>query len=181
MKRVVTGIVLGAAAGVFGIIGYELLDQQLVGWLTTGVLLGVASQVMHPVTGRWHWWGGLGGGIILISWALNFVIPYPLWVAWPLLGAVFGCLAPPSGLGRRIGGGAIGLLAGVLGIGIIPLFTMVIFPSLGLPTTFDYDMDVLGLVIAGTFIGGTTAWLQGHKGTIAKKIKKGVTSRGKKR
>jgi hypothetical protein len=42
-------------------------------------------------------------------------------------------------------------------------------------------MDVLGLVVAGVFIGGTTAWLQGDEEKIAKKSKRGKTSRGKKR
>jgi hypothetical protein len=181
MKRVVTGIALGAAAGVIGIIGYELTDQQIVGWLTTGVLLGIAAQFPLLAKGRWLWWGVLGGGIILISRALNFVIPYPPWVAWPLLGAVFGCLSARSGLGWRIGGGAIGLLAGGLGMGILPLITLVLLPALGLPTTFDYDMDVLGLVIAGVFIGGATAWLQGDERKVAKKSKGRKTSRGKKR
>ena len=186
MKRILMGIALGAAAGVLGVLGYELLDQRIVGWLTTGVLLGIASQVTPPATGRWPWWGGLGGGIILLCWALNTVIPVPILVAWPLIGTVFGCLAARSGMWRRLEGGAIGLLAGVLGIGLLPLLTMIVLPLLGLSTTFDYDIDVLGLVVAGAAIGGTTAWLRGvggkKSGKNAKKSKKrGVTARGKKR
>jgi hypothetical protein len=68
-----------------------------------------------------------------------------------------------------------------LGIGILPLITLVLLPAFGLPTTFDFDIDVLGLVVAGVFINGTTAWLQGDEGKIAKKSKRGKTSRGKKR
>ena len=108
-------------------------------------------------------WGVLGGGIIVINWALsNWIQYYPILIAWPLLGGVFGVLCARSGLGWRAGGGAIGLLAGILGMGILPLITMIILPTLGLPTTFDYDLDVLGLVMTGVFIGGTTAWLRGR-------------------
>jgi hypothetical protein len=181
MKRVVTGIVLGIAAGVFGVIGYELLDQRIVGWFTTALLLGIASQLTPPATGRWLWWGGLGGGIVLLCWALNTVIPVPILVAWPLIGTVFGCLAARSGIWWRLEGCAIGLLAGVLGIGLLPLLTMIVLPLLGLSTTFDYDIDVLGLVIAGVFIGGATAWLKKDEGKNAKKRKRGIRSRGKKR
>jgi hypothetical protein len=96
---------------------------------------------------------------------------------------VFGSLGAPRGLGWRIGGGTIGLFAGFFGIGILPLFTIIILPSLGLPTTFDYDMDVLGLVVAGGFIGGTTAWLKGKgdRRKIAKTRKRRIASRGEKR
>jgi hypothetical protein len=181
MKRVITGMALGAAAGVIGIMGYELSDQQIVGWLITGCLLGIASQPLPLAKGRWLWWGGLGGGIILISWALNTLLSYPIWVAWPFLGAVFGYLVPRSGIRWRIGGGAIVLLAGGLGMGILPLITLVLLPALGLPTTFDYDMDVLGLVTTGIFIGGTMAWLKGGRGKTAKKRKRRITSRGEKR
>jgi hypothetical protein len=181
MKRVTTGIALGAAAGIIGLLAYQLTDQQIAGWLTTGVLLGVAAQFPSLSKGRWLWWGVLGGSLIFASWLMGRVVRYPVLVAWPLLGAVFGCLAPPNGLGRRIGGGAIGLMAGLLGIGILPLITLVLLPAFGLPTTFDFDIDVLGLVVAGVFINGTTAWLQGDEGKIAKKSKGGKTSRGKKR
>jgi hypothetical protein len=183
MKRVLMGIALGIAAGVFGAIGYELLDQRLVGWFTTALLLGIASQLTPPATGRWLWWGGLGGGIILLCWALNTVIPVPILVAWPLIGTVFGYLATPSGMWRRFAGCAIGLLAGVLGIGLLPLLTMIVLPLLGLSTTFDYDIDVLGLVVAGASIGGTTAWLRGTgtRKNAKKNKKRGVTARGKKR
>jgi hypothetical protein len=117
----------------------------------------------------------------MASLLVGGLVRYPILVAWPLLGVVFGSLGAPRGLGWRIGGGTIGLFAGFFGIGILPLFTIIILPSLGLPTTFDYDMDVLGLVVAGGFIGGTTAWLKGDEGTIAKKTKRRVKSRAKKR
>ena len=162
MKRVVTGIVLGAAAGICGFIVYELSDQRIWGWLTSGVLLGIACQVPDLAKRKWPWWGLLGGGIIVINCLVGNIVRYPIVVAWPLLGAVFGVLCAHRGLGWRIGGGAIGLLAGILGIGILPLITLILLPSLGLPTTFDYDMDVLGLVVTGVFIGGTTAWLRGR-------------------
>jgi hypothetical protein len=164
MKRVLIGIVLGAAAGVCGMIGYELTDQRIWGWLTTGVLLSIASQLPHLSKGRWALWGLLGGGIIVVSDLVGRVIPFPILLTWSLLGTVFGVLCAPSGLGWRITGGGIGLLAGTLGIGILLLITIIILPSLGLPTTFDYDIDVLGLVFAGIFIGGTTAWLRGRSG-----------------
>ena len=181
MKRVARGIALGAAAGVIGIIVYELTDQQIAGWLTTSVLLGIAALLPPRAKGSWPWWGLLGGGVILASWLLGRVVQYPVLIAWPLLGAVFGCLAPSKGLGRRIGGGVIGLIAGLLGMGIFPLITLVLLPALGLPTTFDYDMDVLGLVVVGVSIGGAIAWLQGEKGQPVKKRKRRITSRGKKR
>ncbi len=181
MKRVAIGIALGAAAGVIGIIVYELIDLQIAGWLTTGVLLGIASQFPNRAQGSWLWWGMLGGGVILATWLLSKVVQYPVLIAWPLLGAVFGCLAPSKGLGRRIGGGAIGLIAGLLGMGILPLITQALLPMFGLPTTFDYDVDVLGLVVVGGFIGGAIAWLKGDEGKIAKKSKRRITARGKKR
>jgi hypothetical protein len=181
MKRVVIGIVLGAAAGVIGIIGYELIDLQIVGWLITAFLLGVVSQLPLRSKGNVFWWGVLGGGIILAAWLAGRLVKYPILIAWPILGAAFGCLAPSRGLGSRIGGAAIGLMAGLLGMGILPLITQALLPMLNLPTFFDYDVDVLGLMVAGGFIGGTMAWLKGDEGNIAKKGKRRSTARGKKR
>jgi len=181
MKRVVKGVVLGAVAGLIGILVYELTDQQIAGWLITGVLLGVAAQLPPRAKGNWLWWGLLGGGVILTSWLVGKVVQYPILIAWPLLGAVFGYLAPTQGLGRRIGGGAIGLMAGLLGMGILPLITQALLPMFNLPTTFDYDVDVLGLMVAGGLIGGTTVWLKGDEGEIAKKSKRRITAREKKR
>jgi predicted outer membrane lipoprotein len=161
MKRKVTGILLGAAAGVIGIIVFELTDQQIWGWLTTAVLLGIASQFPHPAPKRrWLWLGALGGCIIVICYLLGRVVTYPIVVAWPLLGGAFGVICAPSGIGSRITGGGVGLLAGILGMGILPLITLLLLPALGLPTTFDVDMDMLGLGITGVFIGGTIAWLR---------------------
>jgi hypothetical protein len=180
MKSVVTGIILGAAAGVIGIIVFELTDQQIWGWLTTAVVLGIASQLPRPAAaGRWLWLGVLGGGIIVVNWALSkLILYYPILIAWPLLGGVFGVISARSGLGWRITGGAIGLLASTLGMGILPLITLILLPSLGLPTTFDYDIDVLGLLVTGVFVGGTIAWLRGNEG---KMCGKGVKTREKKR
>jgi hypothetical protein len=180
MKRVVMGIALGAAAGLCGTIVYALTDQQIWGWLTTAVLLGIASQLPHPAaTGEWLWLGVLGGGIIVVNWALSkLILYYPIWIAWPLLGGVFGVICARSGLGRRITGGVIGLLAGTLGMGILPLITLIILPSLGFPTTFDYDIDVLGLLLTGVFVGGTMAWLRGNEGKMRDK---GVKTSEKKR
>jgi hypothetical protein len=179
MKRVVTGIVLGAAAGVIGIIVFELTDRQVWGWLTTAILLGLASQLPRSaVAGRWLWLGVLGGGIIVVNWALSTLIQYyPPWIAWPLLGGVLGVICARNGVGRRITGGAIGLLAGALGMGILPLITMILLPTLGLPTTFDYDIDVLGLLVTGIFVGGTMGWLRSNEGKMREK---GVNARGKK-
>ncbi|MBN1254088.1 MAG: hypothetical protein JXA50_02340 [Deltaproteobacteria bacterium] len=174
------GIVLGAAAGVIGIIVFELTDRQIWGWLTTAILLGLASQLPRPaVAGGWLWLGALGGVIIVVNWALSTLIQYyPPWIAWPLLGVVLGVICARSGAGRRIMGGAIGLLAGALGMGILPLITMIVLPTLGLPTTFDYDIDVLGLLVTGIFVGGTMAWLRGNEG---KRREKGINTREKKR
>ena len=81
MKRVVIGIVLGAAAGVIGVIFFELTNQQIWGWLTTAVLLGIASQLPRPAAaGRLLWLGGLGGCIIVGNWALSkLILYYPIW------------------------------------------------------------------------------------------------------
>jgi hypothetical protein len=161
MKRVVIGIVLGAVTGVLGVIVFELTNQQIWGWLTTAVLLGIASQLPRPAaTRKWLWLGIIGGGIIVICYLLSRIVTYPIVAAWPLLGAVFGCITVRSGLGWRITGGGVGLLAGILGMGILPLITLLLLPALGLPTTFDLDMDMHGLVVAGVFIGGTISWLR---------------------
>jgi hypothetical protein len=182
MKRLLLGIALGAAAGVIGVIVYELTDVQIIGWLTAAILLGCASQLTPPATGRWPSWGGLGGGIILLCAVLNIVIPYPSWIAWPLLGAVFGCLAPLSGVRWRIEGGAIGLLAGSLGMGIVILITQIFLPLLNLPPFFDYEFDEVGMIVAGAAIGGTTVWLRGKGGKkFSKNKKRGVSTRGKKK
>jgi hypothetical protein len=146
---------------VIGVIVFELTDQQILGWLTTAILLGIASQLPNPAAARgWFWLGVLGGGIIAICYFISRIVTYPIVVAWPLLGAVFGCLSARSGLGCRITAGGVGLLAGILGMGILPLVTLLLLPALGLPTTFDFDMDMLGLVITGVLIGGTIAWLR---------------------
>jgi hypothetical protein len=181
MKRIAIGIALGVTAGVIGIIAYELTDQQIAGWLIAGILLGVGAQMLPRATGSWLWWGMLGGGVILATRLVGGVVHYPVLIAWPLLGAVFGCLAPSHGLGSRIGGGAIGLMAGLLGMGIVPLITQVLLPILNLPTFFDYDVDVLGLVVVGGFIGGALAWLKGEEGKTEQKSKRRITARGKKR
>ncbi len=175
------GIALGAAAGVIGIIVYELTDQQVAGWVVTGALLGAVAQLPLRAKGRWLWWGMLGGGVILATWLVGRVVQYPVLIAWPLFGAVFGCLAPSHGLGRRLAGGAIGLMAGLLGMGILPLITQALLPMLNLPTFFDYDVDVLGLMVVGVFIGGIVAWLRGDEGKPAKKNTRRITTRGKKR
>jgi hypothetical protein len=171
MKRVVTGIVLGAVAGVIGIIVFELTDQQIWGWLTTAVLLGIASQFPRLAPKRrWLWLVALGGGIIVVNWALSkLILYYPIWIAWLLFGGVFGVICARSGLRWRITGGWAGLLAGTLGMGILPLITLIILPLLGLPTTFDYDIDVLGLLVTGVFVGGTMAWLRGNEGKMRDK------------
>jgi hypothetical protein len=161
MNRVVIGIGLGAAAGVIGVIVFELTDQQLWGWLTTAVLLGISSQFPRPAaTGRWLWLGMLGGGIIGVCYLMSRIVTYPIVAAWSLLGAVLGVFSARSGFGSRITGGGVGLLAGILGMGILPLITLLLLPTLGLPTTFDLDMDMLGLGITGVFIGGTMAWIR---------------------
>lgn len=163
MKRVATSVILGATAGIIGIIVYELTDQRILGWLIAAILLGIAAQLPHLSKGRWALWGLLGGGIIVINWALSSWIQYyPILIAWPLLGGVFGAICARSGVGWKIGGGGIGILAGTLGMGILPLITMIVLPTLRLPTTFDYDIDVLGLLVTGIFVGGTTAWLRGR-------------------
>jgi hypothetical protein len=180
MKHVAIGSALGAAAGLIGLLVYELTDQQIAGWVITGVLLGIAVQLPQRSKGG-LWWGMLGGGIILASWLVERMVQYPILIAWPLLGAIFGCLAPSRGLGSRIGGTAVGLLAGLAGMGILPLITLAILPALSLPTTFDFDIDMLGLVVTGLFIGGTTAWLRGDEGKIAEKSKRRITAGGKKR
>lgn len=162
MKGVAAAVFLGAAAGAVGAFVYDLIDHRIWGWLTTGVLLGIVSQLRHLTGGRWFWWGLLGGGTILGGCYLGSAMKYPIWLAWPLLGAVFGALCSRNGLRWKIGGGGVGFLGGILGIGILPLITMILLPHLGLPTTFDYDIEGLGLVAAGAFIGGTTAWLRGR-------------------
>jgi hypothetical protein len=181
MKRLFIGIALGAAAGVLGVIAYELTDVQMVGWLTAAVLLGCASQLSPPLTGRWPWWGALGGGTVLLCAALNRIIPYPSWIAWPLVGVVFGCLAPRQGVRWRIAGGISGLLAGSLGMGIVLLITQVFLPLLNLPPFFDYEFDQVGMIVAGGAIGGTTAWLKGKRAKKSPKNKKRRSTRGKKR
>jgi hypothetical protein len=121
----------------------------------------------------------LGGGIIVVNWALSkLMLYYPIWIAWLLLGGVFGVICARNGLRQRITGGTIGLLAGTLGMGILPLITLIILPLLGLPTTFDTVFERDGLVFLGVFIGGTMAWLRGNEGKMRDK---GVKTREKKR
>ena len=76
---------------------------------------------------------------------------------------MLGVLSARNGLRWRITGGGVGLLAGILGMGILPLITLLLLPTLGLPTTFDIDIDMLGLVLTGVFIGGAVAWLREKK------------------
>jgi len=159
MNRIAAATFLGAVAGAVGVFVYNLTDQRLVGWLTIGVLLGVVSQVPRLTQGRWFWWGLLGGGTILAGWYLTRMIRYPL-LTWPLLGALLGALCGRGGTRLRIAGGAVGFLGGLVGIHILPVITLVILPTLRLPTTFAYDIEELGLVIAGAIIAGTTAWLK---------------------
>jgi hypothetical protein len=162
MKCMVIGIVLGAAAGVIGVVVFALTDQQIWGWLITAILLGIASQLPNPAAARrWLWLGVLGGGFIVVNWALSkLMLYYPIWIAWLLFGGTLGVFYARSGLGWRITGGGVGLLAGALGMGILYLITLIILPVLGLPTSFDFDMDMLGLFLTGVFIGGTVAWIR---------------------
>lgn len=155
MRRFARGLARGCAAGLIGVVIYEVTEAQVAGWMTTAVLLGILLQRPKLAKGRVPWWGALGGGVVFLCWFLEQLVPYPLLIVWPLLGGLLGILAPRKGVGRRITLGVVGIVAGLVGMGIAPLLTQLLLPILGLPTTFDYDVDLIGLPIAGAFIGGT--------------------------
>jgi hypothetical protein len=156
---VATAVVLGAIAGVVGIFVYAVSDYRVAAWVTIGVLLGIVARIPTLSQGRWFWWGLLGGALMYVGWHLGHMLHYPL-VAWALLGAVLGVLCAHGGVKQRVGNGAVGFLAGLVGIHIVPVVTMVVLPFLHLPTTFAYDIEELGFVMAGAIISGTIAWLK---------------------
>jgi len=159
MNRIAAGFFLGAVAGAVGVFVYNLLDHRLAGWVTVGTLVGVVSQIPSLSKGRWFWWGVLGGAVVMGGWYLGRAMHYPM-LAWPLLGAFLGVLCANGRLKQRIGGGALGFLAGLVGMHILPFITLVALPALGLPSTFAYDFEELGLVVAGGLIGAITAYLK---------------------
>ena len=160
MIRVVIAVFLGIVAGSAGIMVYNLSQMRISGWLTMGVLLGVFSQATRFELRGYLLWGTAGGCIILLGWCMAKFIGYPIWLAWPFLGAILGLFNSDGGTMRLISGGVLGFLGGILGMCILPLITMVLLPLLRLPPMFGYDIDGLGLVVTGIFISGTTELLK---------------------
>ncbi len=168
MKTIGLGVALGLTAGLFGVLVYELVGQ-FGGWLTTCVLLGVIIGVRGDLNWKRAWWGLLGGVVVLVTWLGRSFVSYPIVIAWPIVGALYGVLNPTtSRIGWRVAGFGVGFAGGFLGMGILPLLTLVVFPSIGLPTTFDYDIDALGMIISSALMGGGIFWV-GSKGRTAGK------------
>ena len=160
MIRVAIAVFLGAGAGSAGIVVYNLSQVRILGWLTMGVLLGVFSQALRFEIRSYLLWGTAGGCIILLGWYMGKIIGYPIWLAWPFLGAILGLFNSSRGTMRLIAGGVLGFFGGIFGMCTLPLITLVLLPLLRLPPVFGYDIDGLGLVVVGIFIGGITELLK---------------------
>ena len=163
MIRVAIAVFLGTVAGSAGIMVYNLSQMRIFGWLTMGVLLGIFSQALRFEIWRYLLWGTAGGCIIFLGWYMGKAIGYPIWLAWPFLGAILGLFNSGRGTMRLISGGVLGFLGGIFGMCILPLITLVLLPLLRLPPVFGYDIDGLGLVVIGIFISGTTELLKKNR------------------
>ena len=140
MKRTALYGILG---GIFGTAGWLLLyltDLRPLGWMVPSVALGVLS-------GGRGLGAAVGGGTMFLGLFIGRLVHYPM-IAWPLLGAALGLWTS-----ARPKNGAIGFVVGLLSVHLLPLFTMVLLPLLGFPTTFDYDVEGAALVLGGVALG----------------------------
>lgn len=99
-------------------------------------------------------WTIIGGAVICIGYVIGHLILFPL-VAWYLFGTVLVASCAPNRVIPKITGSLVGFIAGILGMGIAPLITMVFMPLLGFSSSFAYDIEELGFIMIGIIISMT--------------------------
>ena len=152
--RGIRAIAFSLLGGFFGLLGWLLsvaVHHRALGWVLTGMAVGALSR------GRRASGAVLGGVAVLVGFLIGGLIHYPM-LAWPLLGVTLGSMG-----GKGVKGSALGFLAGFLGANILPLFVCFLLPLLGLPTTFDWDVEAGALILASGAIAGTFAWMGGER------------------
>ena len=57
-------------------------------------------------------------------------------------------------------GTVVGFLVGLLSVHLLPLLTFFLLPLLGLPTTFDYDVEGTAMVLGAAALGAVVPLLR---------------------
>jgi len=139
---------LGAGAGLLGWGVYSLTDLRPLAWLLPGLAVGFLS-------GRRRVLGALlGGGAVLGGLFLGELMRYPMF-AWAFLGGVLGWW-----VSKGLKGTVVGFLVGLLSVHLLPLLTFFLLPLLGLPTTFDYDVEGTAMVLGAAALGAVVPLLR---------------------
>ena len=154
MKAFLFMLLGGAMAGVAGVMLSYMSSSRLLTWVITGTLIALAIKINDLGKRHWWIWPVLGGTVICIGYFIGQLILFPL-VAWYLFGAVFMALCAPNRVIPKIISSIVGFIVGILGMGFMPLITMVFMPLMGYSSSFSYDIEELGFIITGIFLAMT--------------------------
>lgn len=162
MKGFLFTLLTGAAAGAIGIILSYLSDSRLLIWIATGMLIALAIALYTTDKRHRLLWVLLGGAVICVGYFIGHLVRFPM-VAWYLFGAVFMALCAPNRVIPKIVSSVVGFFAGFLGMGIMPLITMVCLPLMGFSSSFSYDIEELGFIMTGIFFAVTAFFIKKWK------------------
>ncbi len=154
---------MGSLAGLAGAVVHYFIGKGLLSWLIAGAAIALVVCPGRLAGGgnlarRVAW--GLGGLLIIAAGDyLGRLINYTL-VAWALLGTILVAGSAGGGWGRKSLGGVLGFLAGLVGMHALPLMTIVVLPTLGVATTFSYDIEEIGFLLTGMLIASASVLLR---------------------